>query len=291
MECKETREKMSEYIENFLSSDDKKRVGEHLRSCGGCKKSLSDLEKTIEYAKNLDQIDPPLWLANKIMVGLREDPKQRRTFINKLFTPFYIRIPVQAIVVVFIASISIYIFLNPHPERNIVKSSSKRDIPQTMIGKSTSPEKPREQFATFKGSTPDELKTNSEVNKEISKQPDIALLKDVIKNNKNRDKNILRESRLKEPIEIDKADFRLVVDVNNIETAGKKTILSILKSDGSIIQVESLETRYSIHAEFASEKVKDLFEKIKLIGEISTKTEAIRTKKGDVLINIVLVKR
>lgn len=290
MECKEAGEKLSEYIEDFLSSNDKKRVGEHLQSCEGCRKSLADLKKSIEYAKNIGQIDPPPWLTNKIMAGIREDSEQRRTLINKLFTPIYIKIPVQAIVAVFIAVISIYIILSPQPEKNIAKSYSRRDIPETMIGKSTPPKKLHEQFATFRGSTSGELKTNSDDNKDISKHPDIALLKDVINSN-NRDKGILRESRSKVSIEMDKADYRLIVDVKNIETAGKKTMLSILQFDGSIIQVESLETRYIIHAELSSQKVKDLFEKIKLIGEITTKTESVKTQKGNVRINIEIVKR
>ena len=49
MECKEVREKLSAYIEGIVPAEEKVLMEEHLRTCPGCKESLADLKRTIEY--------------------------------------------------------------------------------------------------------------------------------------------------------------------------------------------------------------------------------------------------
>jgi hypothetical protein len=89
MECKEVREKLSAYIEGIVPAAEKPLMEEHLRACTGCKESLADLKRTIEYVQEIPEVEPPPWLTQKVMARVRAEAETeaeaRKGIWEKLF--------------------------------------------------------------------------------------------------------------------------------------------------------------------------------------------------------------
>jgi len=114
MEC--NNEKLSAYIEGLSSPEEKAMIEEHLKSCQVCRTSLADLEKTVSYVQGLEDIEPPLWLSQKVMTRVREEAAPKERFLQKLFYPLHIKLPIQAIATILIAVSAFYIFKTMQPE-------------------------------------------------------------------------------------------------------------------------------------------------------------------------------
>lgn len=63
MECREARELMSDYFEQYLAEPEEGLLREHLADCGECRAELADLEKTLTIVHGLPRQAPiaDLW--------------------------------------------------------------------------------------------------------------------------------------------------------------------------------------------------------------------------------------
>ncbi|MGB5216694.1 MAG: DUF2275 domain-containing protein [Smithella sp.] len=108
-ECKQIENNLPLYLDDSLSSADKKAVEEHLKSCPGCTKQLAQLRKTQSLVNNLAEVEPPAWFKQKIMAGVRQEA-EKKSWFRKLFYPLKIKIPVQIFATVCIAVLAVYIY-------------------------------------------------------------------------------------------------------------------------------------------------------------------------------------
>ena len=116
MECKDIREKLSFYLEGTLPSEEKRLIGEHLNSCPQCGTALQDLKRTEELVKNLEEVEPPAWMTQKIMARVRTEQEKKRGIFQKLFYPLHIKVPIEALATVLIAVVAVYVFRAVEPE-------------------------------------------------------------------------------------------------------------------------------------------------------------------------------
>src|SRR4030043_1736421 len=130
MDCSDIQEKLSAYIEGVISSEEKALIEEHLKSCRKCGESLADLRKTMEYVKNLEEIEPPEWLTQKVKARGRSEVKPKKGILQKLFYPLYIKIPLEAAAALLIAVTAIYIFKTIQPEVKLAKIPSEEIVTQ-----------------------------------------------------------------------------------------------------------------------------------------------------------------
>jgi len=135
MECGDVREKNSAYIEGIISSEEKSVIDEHLKSCRKCSESLADLRKTLEHVKNLEDVDPPQWLTQKIMTEVRAKEKSRKGILERLFYPLHVKLPIEAAATLLIAVTAFYIFKSMQPgidleTYKLAKAPSERTEPQ-----------------------------------------------------------------------------------------------------------------------------------------------------------------
>lgn len=107
--CKDIKNSLPLYLDDSLPAVDKKAVEEHLKTCPECTKILTQLSKTQTLVNNLDEVNPPTWLKQKIMAGVREKAA-KKSLVEKLFYPLQIKIPVQVFATIFIAVIAVYIY-------------------------------------------------------------------------------------------------------------------------------------------------------------------------------------
>jgi len=156
MECGDVQKNLPAYMEGMISSEEKVVIDEHLKTCQKCKESLSDLKKTVEHLQNLEEIEPPQWLTQKIMMSVRSEAEARKRILQRLFYPLHIKLPVEAVATILVAVATIYVFKTIQPEGELAKAPPARVIPRTVLGKKEKPPaldeakplpaKPTEQF-------------------------------------------------------------------------------------------------------------------------------------------------
>ena len=130
MECRNIQEKLSAYIDEILSPQEKVTVDEHLKSCGECATALADLKKTVERVRNLESLEPPAWMTQKIMARVRAEAQPRKGLFQRLFFPLHIKLPVGAIATIAIALTTLYVFRTIEPEIKLAKVPTEEAAPQ-----------------------------------------------------------------------------------------------------------------------------------------------------------------
>ncbi len=130
MECAKIKERLSDYIEGFLSAEEKKLFDEHLRSCGECNGILSELRKTIDHLHGMEEVEPPPWMTKKVMASVREEAEKKKSLWQSLFYPIHIKLPLEAVGVVLVAVTALYVFQSVDP---VLKGGHMDDLAEIPV--------------------------------------------------------------------------------------------------------------------------------------------------------------
>lgn len=115
MDCRNARKIIPEHIEGNSPPEQRAMIEEHLRYCEQCMLYAAELKKTIVTLKGLDEIEPPAWLTAKVMKKIREKASSRKRWLEKLFFPLHIKLPLEAFATLLITVAAIFIFKNMGP--------------------------------------------------------------------------------------------------------------------------------------------------------------------------------
>jgi hypothetical protein len=111
----EIRHKLSEYIDGAVSAEEKTEIEEHLKTCITCSDALRELKKTVEHIKTVEEVEPPTWMTQKTMTKILAEAGRKQGFFHRLFLPFHVTLPIQAVAVLFLAVAAFYIYQNVQP--------------------------------------------------------------------------------------------------------------------------------------------------------------------------------
>jgi len=139
MNCHDIQQKLSAYIEGIIPPEERMLIEEHLKSCSTCNESLVDLKRTMSYIHDLEDVEPPAWLREKVMSRIKTETEPKRGFFQKLFYPLHIKLPIEAVAVLFIAVAALYIFKAIQPEVKIARAPSEV-IPQIPLQEKETPQ-------------------------------------------------------------------------------------------------------------------------------------------------------
>jgi hypothetical protein len=132
MDCSTIQQKLAEYADGSLIPDDIKQIEKHLASCERCRSYASELSKTIEALKGLDDIPSPPWLAQKIMQKIRTETQPKKGLFQKLFFPLHIKLPLEAFATLLIAGAAVLIMKSIGPDLWTVKSITEKPPVHTL---------------------------------------------------------------------------------------------------------------------------------------------------------------
>jgi hypothetical protein len=141
MKCTSIEQKLSAYIDDHLSPEEKRLVEEHIRNCTGCAGLLDDLRKTVGHTRGLDQIDTPLWLRKKVMSKVREEAGEKRGVLRRLFYPLHIKVPLEVVATIAVVITAVYVFRGIPPEMRAFVAGQKEVPPIEEEMKETSLQK------------------------------------------------------------------------------------------------------------------------------------------------------
>ncbi len=120
MNHSEIRHMLSEYIDDAVSPGDRTAIEEHLKTCEKCSAALKELRQTVAVIRSVEEIDPPAWMTQKIMAKVRAEAGEKSWF-QRFFVPLHIKLPLEAIGILFIAVTALFIYQNREPS---MKASS-----------------------------------------------------------------------------------------------------------------------------------------------------------------------
>ncbi len=118
----EIRHRLSEYIDGSLTDEEKSEIESHLRTCSACTDAYRELQKAIEH-KVVEEVELPTLMTQNVMAEIRSEGSERKKLFQKLFLPLFIKIPLLAIAVLFLAVGAFYIY------RSIEQSSRTGEQP------------------------------------------------------------------------------------------------------------------------------------------------------------------
>jgi hypothetical protein len=116
MSCKKIRDSLSPYLEGLVSAEEKRAIREHLDRCSQCRAALEDLEKTQALLNSMEEVEPPPWMAAKIMARVRDEAeKASLKGWRKFFYPFHIKIPLQAFATILVVVLAVQLYKTMEP--------------------------------------------------------------------------------------------------------------------------------------------------------------------------------
>jgi len=291
MQCSDVREKLSAYIEGIVPPEEKAPIDEHLKVCERCSKSLADLKKALAYVRNLEEVEPPPWMTQKVMARVRSETESKRGILQRIFYPLHIKLPIEAVAVIFVALMSVHLYRTMQPEMKLSKAPpgevalrapSVEKEEMTPADK----EKPTGQFmvAEKRAKKREEYRAPARAMKPEPTAPsyDARVRYEPAAEAPPSASRMARVGREREGIS-------LTMDVKEITPAGREIEEALVQLGGRIIEKEHLQDRSLITAELDSQKVNDLLEKLRPIGDFKDEAWAYEPREGTVRIAIEIV--
>jgi hypothetical protein len=293
MECSDVQEKLSAYVEDIISPEEKQLIDEHLEACDRCSESLADLKKTLEYVGNLREVEPPPWLTQKIMARVRSDAEAKRGILQKLFFPLHVKLPIEAIAAIFVVLTTVYVFRTIQPQMELTRAPSeearlralleeKEKVP-VLAKRQPPPPEPRGPFLVA-GKTVDSVEAPQAPANGMKPEAAVPPTGEVAKDEADR-KTLY--SKMKPAVAARKqGGVSIVITVKEVKTATREIERALEQLGGHIIKRVSFENRDLIVAELDSKKVEELLERLGPIGELHDKEWALEAREGAVEIAV-----
>jgi len=297
MECADTQKKLSAYIEGVISPEERMLVNEHLTSCQECSAFLADMRKTVEYVQKLEDIEPPPWLTQKVMENIKSEAKPKKGILQKLFYPLHIKLPIEAAAVFLIAVAVLYIFKTIQPEVKLtqipleeIKTQipSKEKIPGFVETKPVPAQPAEKQLLAKKTEVTEKVAESPKAPLPVAKEDEARPSAGAVVKDESKTEVLSRAPRAKALAERKEEIFSLTINVKDIKTAIKEIEKVLIQLNGQIIKSESFENKEVITAKLDSKKLKELIDKLKLIGEVKEKD--LEGLEGDIETRIEILK-
>lgn len=174
------RHMLSAYMDGSITADEKRIIGEHLKTCPDCTRVLEELQKTVGHIRSLEEVEPPAWMTQKIMAHVRDAAEEKEggvfglahasraaakgrlaeesaqpatvpapaskkeSLFRRFFAPARFRTPLQAVAVLFLVVTAFYIFRTMEPAQKAMQTPQEHpsDAVQKAAPPLPLPEKP-----------------------------------------------------------------------------------------------------------------------------------------------------
>lgn len=132
MDCRPIRKLLAASIDDQLTPDEQRNVDAHVQSCSVCRAELADLRATVAHLRNVEQIEPPPWMTQKIMARIRAQAVQpEKSLWERLLGVWPAHVPLGAVATVMLTVFVIMVFRSIQPEltRDAMQEMPKQTVP------------------------------------------------------------------------------------------------------------------------------------------------------------------
>ncbi len=131
MKHSDIRRNLSAYMDGAVTLEEKTIISEHLESCPECRVALEELKQTAASIRELEEVEPPPWLAPKIMEKAREEAEMKRGVFRRLFSSFPVKLSLEAAALVLVTVTGYLVFRVAQPEMDLVGTMEKKESAKT----------------------------------------------------------------------------------------------------------------------------------------------------------------
>ncbi len=121
------RKQLSAYCGGDLAPAERIRLEEHLAGCATCRAELADLQTALRLIRTTPESEPPPWLATRIMARVREQQRQKRSWLQRIFFPLRIKLPIE-VAALLLVCVSGY-YLARDVETELKQPAIQQEIP------------------------------------------------------------------------------------------------------------------------------------------------------------------
>lgn len=301
MQCRSIGERLSAYIENHLSSEEKLRIKEHLETCRNCRASLEDLKKTIQYTRGLEEMEPPPWLAQRVMDKIREEAGQKKGILQRLFSSVHIKVSLEAAAMIAIVVVAVYVYKTLQPGEMLKEKPADQELPykEEAVGER------KDQILTFEkarlaapepskrhiheqraGIVPESGEAPAEKAGVAApeRSPDMSYRTMDTKMMEGRAKSLPEEERFSVKEKKETVFFALYVEDTERALRDLERIFKDLNANN--VEKKLSDGKDIIIAELEPQNLNDLNEKLKAIGRTGEKKEMLKQPVGKVQVRI-----
>ncbi len=137
MECEKVRDRFSSLLENELNPLEEKIVREHLTSCTECQKVLQQFGNTIRWLHSIQEVEVPDRFLSEIYKKMegreRRVPLTGETRWQWFRHPFPLKLPVQAVAMVAVVFLVLYLTKMVPVETSRLKDAEYKKAPVTTL--------------------------------------------------------------------------------------------------------------------------------------------------------------
>lgn len=105
----EIRTRLAAYSGGDLDHAERERIAAHLSSCPECRAELADLQTALRLVRSTPEVEPPPWLTARIMAHLKARQAEKRSWLQRLFLPLHVKLPLEAVAVLFVCVTGYYL--------------------------------------------------------------------------------------------------------------------------------------------------------------------------------------
>lgn len=329
MDCRAIRKLLPASVDHQLTPDEQRNVDAHVQSCSACREELADLRATVAHLRNVEQIEPPPWLTQKIMTRIRAEAAQApKSFWERVFGVWPMKVPLGAMATVMLAAFVVMIFRSIQPElvRDAVQDVPKQTapVPESTPQKEPLPTVSRPDGAQKERQAKVDAKKPAMAPAEVQKDQSPELPRAGVpspaaeqpaKAWKQEDNRFEKAGRYEE-----RAEERMVrtetykakksaplpasrsavpgvpavpdmtVVVADVDAAAGQAREAVLKSGGRVVSSEPADGRWIVIAEIAPEKLTDLRVQLKGLGLVTERLQTAADKVSVSRIRIEIVR-
>jgi hypothetical protein len=294
MQCHDIQEKLAAYIDGDISPEERMLIDEHLKSCQQCNETIAEMTKTTEYLRKLGDIEPPAWLTQKIMTKIRSESGKEKSIWQKLFYPLHIKLPVEVAVAVLLAVTTIYIFKTMQPEIKLAKAPVEEMTSQIPLKetKSTDKDLMSRKVDIVSGKVPKASQHQTappETAQPIVQKEKAVPSAGTVAKDESQQKALSPAPALRALAESKKESLYLTVHVRDIKKTREDIVKVVTQLNGKITKAESLAERDVLTVTLSSKQLNGLIEKLRLIGRVEDKGEALEGREEDREITLEIV--
>jgi len=116
MDCGKIRVDLHAYLEDVVTADERVKIEGHLASCQDCRMALEDLKQTMQLLKNLDEVEPPAWLTQRVLAQVRAESAAKKGLFTRLFGWVPMNLPATAVATLVIAVTAVVLIKSMEPK-------------------------------------------------------------------------------------------------------------------------------------------------------------------------------
>jgi hypothetical protein len=106
--CHETRDWFSEYLDEALSPEERAQADTHLRDCGECRRELERFRQTVSLLHRVERPRAPVGFVDRVVTAATPEPWYRRWWAHLFPLPVTVSVEVAALVVLSVGAVYLF---------------------------------------------------------------------------------------------------------------------------------------------------------------------------------------